>query len=116
MNREFQVDVYNHSNASDAPVRLRVEISPERADEIRRLATLVGQYRGLFWAHTITAWDYSPEWLNPASDAEGNEIDRDGEEQRMDCCEIVVTHSEFYYQALVKDCDITGIEIGRAPP
>jgi hypothetical protein len=106
MNKQFQVDVYNHSGASDAPVRLRVEISTARADEIQRLAALVGKHTDSFWMHTITAWDYSPEWLNPAYDAEGNEIDGLGEEERMDCCEIVVTHNEFYYQALVKDCDI----------
>jgi len=106
MNKQFLVDVYNHSNVSDAPVRLRVEISPGRADEIRRLAALVVQYRDSFWMRAITAWDYSPEWLNPAYDDRGNEIGGDGKEQRMDCCEIVITHNEFYYQALVKDCDI----------
>jgi hypothetical protein len=53
----------------------------------------------------ITAWDYSPDWLNPAYDTESNEIDSNGEEQRMECCEIVI-HNEFYYQALIKDCDI----------
>jgi hypothetical protein len=106
MNKQFLVDVYNHSGVSDAPIRLRVEISPERADEIRRLAALVAQHRDSLWIHTITGWDYSPEWLNPAYDELGNEIAGDGEKQRMDCCEIVVTHNEFYYQALVKDCDI----------
>ncbi len=106
MNKQFLVDAYNHSGVSDAPVRLRVGISPERADEIRRLAALVAQHRDSLWMHTITAWDYSPEWLNPAYDELGNEIAGDGEKQRMDCCEIVVTHNEFYYQALVKNCDI----------
>ena len=33
-------------------------------------------------------------------------IDGGSAEQRMDCCEIAVTHGEFYHQALVKDCDI----------
>ncbi len=106
MSKEFRIEVYNHAGVDDAPVRVCVEISPKRADEIRRLAALVREYQELFDVHTITACDYSTDWFNPAWDADGNEIEGEGGEQRMDCCEIVVTHNEFYYQALIKDCDI----------
>jgi hypothetical protein len=106
MNTKFCVEVYNHSDVTDAPVRLRVEISPARANEIRRLATLVGEHKNSLWVHTITAWDHSPEWINSAYDSNGNETDDDGDEQSMDCGEIVVTEDAFYYQALVRDCDV----------
>jgi hypothetical protein len=104
MNKKFRIEVYNHTDAPDAPNRLEVEISSARADEIRRMSALVREHKKSLDVHSITAWDYSTDWFIPAGDP--YDFETSGDQQRMDCCEIVVTEDAFYYQALVKDCDV----------
>jgi hypothetical protein len=103
--KTFSVEAYGTPSEADHPVRLKVTITPERADQIRRMAEIVKQHKrdGLdIWS--IRAWDYTPDWLKYAENAEGNEID--GEPERMDCCAIMVSDDDFFYQANVKNCDI----------
>jgi hypothetical protein len=120
---KFQRQVYSNENVDYTPNVLVVDISPERAVQIRRLAEFLRSAKaGDFDIYQITAWDYSPDWFspNPEGDASilicdecaeyvemvvGEDADTHvpcllcpecghrHEAERMECCEIVLALS-----------------------
>jgi hypothetical protein len=104
-NIHLTLEVYATPGESDHPARFKITITPQRLAQIRQMAVIVREHKhdGLnIWS--LRAWDYSGDWLAYAEDDDGNEIE--GEPERMECCAIVVSDEDFYYEASVKNCDI----------
>ena len=104
-NIHLTLEVYATPGEFDHPARCKVTITAQRAAQIRQMAAIIRQSKdhGLD-IRSIRAWDYSGDWLAYAEDDDGNEIE--GEPERMECCAIVVSDDDFYYEALVKNCHI----------
>jgi len=104
-NIHLTLEVYATPGESDHPARFKVTITPQRAAQIRQMAAIIRECNGNgLYIWSLRAWDYSGDWLACAEDDDGNEIE--GEPERMECCAIVVSDDDFYYEASVKNCDI----------
>jgi hypothetical protein len=104
-NIHLTLEVYATPGEADHPARFKVTITPPRAAQIRQMAAIIrdSQDKGLdIWS--LRAWDYSGDWLAGAEDDGGHEID--GAPERMECCAIVVSADDCYFEAAVKHCDI----------
>jgi hypothetical protein len=104
-NIHLTLEVYATPGEADHPARFQVIITPQRAAQIRQMAAIIrkGKDHGLdLWS--LRAWDYSGDWLAWVEDDDGNEIE--GAPERMECCAIVVSADDCYFEAAVKHCDI----------
>lgn len=108
-NVNLTLEVYVTPEECDHPERFKVTITPTRAAQIRQMAAIVREHAhdGLeLWS--IRGWDYSGDWLNAKGyDDDGEPILDELTPERMDCCRIEVDETHFWFEALVKNCDIS---------
>lgn len=108
-NIALTLEVYGTPEECDHPLRFKVCITPERLTQIRKMAAIVREHRGINDLHlwSIRAWDYFGDWLNGTWDTDDGELQLDeNEPERMECCAIVVSDDDVHWEALVKNCDI----------
>lgn len=112
--RTFRLKV-SSGDAYDAPTCCQVEISDERFARIKTYADTVKKLES-DQAYALELFDNSPIWTmedpepgkeqSSVLEDQGQDHDRDGNEIMMECNTIVVTPSNFYYQAIIKHTDI----------
>jgi hypothetical protein len=108
-NINLTLKVYGTPEECDHPVRFKITLKPERLAQIRRMAAIVKEHRSIDGLHlsSVKGWDYYGDWLNGAWDTDDGELTLDeNEPERMECCAIVVSDDDLYFEGIVKHTDI----------